>query len=94
MVKDNKVVYCESYNETKGYKYVAEIWESANAYGDFYASDNLRQLKSFVYHQVKQLYDTARGNIYYSSDEHCNDPIYMCWREGNKTYKQNLLNWR
>lgn len=93
MAKDN-VKWCKTDEESKGYKYVAIIWESNSSLGDLYVSNNLRQLKSFVYSQVRQLYSDASGNIYYSSDEHCNDPIYMCWREGNKTYKQNLLNWR
>ena len=89
MAKDNKVVYCKSYDDAKDYKYMAVVWESNTAYGDLYASDNLRQLKSFVYNEVRRLYDTASGNIYYSSDKYCNDPIYMCWNEYSKTYSQN-----
>lgn len=88
MTKDN-VKWCETDEESKGYKYVAVIWESNSSCGDIYASNNLRDLKSFVYNEVKQLYDTARGNIYYSSDKYFDDPIYMCWNEHNKTYKQN-----
>ena len=88
MAKDN-VKWCETDEESKGYKYVAVLYESNTTYGDIYASDNLRQLKSFVYNQVKQLYDTASGNIYYSSDKYFDDPIYMVWNEGCKTYAQN-----
>ena len=88
MTKDN-IVWCDN-EESKGYKYIAEIWESNSSYGKLYASNNLRALKSYVYNQVKQLYDTAKGNMYLSSDG-CRDyPIYMCWRKGRKTYCQNL----
>ena len=83
------ILYCDSYVETKGYKYIAVIWESNSSYGQTYASNNLRDLKSFVYSQVRQLYSDARGNIYYSSDKYFDDPIYMCWNEGYKTYAQN-----
>ena len=88
-MKYNKVYYCSCYAVAKDYKYMARIYESASPYGNYYASNNLRQLKSFVYNQVKQLFDTASGNIYYSSDRYFDDPIYICWREGNKTYAQN-----
>lgn len=83
------VKWCKTSDEAKGYKYVASIKESNNSYSQLFASNNLRDLKSFVYKEVKQLYDTASGNIYYSSDEYYNDPIYMCWNEYSKTYKQN-----
>ena len=83
------VKWCETDKETKGYKYVAVIYESNTSYGDLYVSNNLRDLKSFVYNEVRSLYDTAICNIYYQSDEDCNDPIYMCWNEYSKTYKQN-----
>ena len=88
-MKYDKVYYCSCYAVAKDYRYMALIYESNTTYGDIYTSDNLRQLKSFVYHQVKQLYDTARGNIYYSSDKYFDDPIYMVWNEGCKTYAQN-----
>ena len=88
MAKDN-VKWCETDEETKGYKYVAIIWESNSSCGDLYVSNNLKDLKSYVYNQVKQLYDTASGNIYYSSDRYFDDPIYMVWNEGYKTYAQN-----
>ena len=83
------VFYCDTLEETIGYKYVATIRESNSSYSDLYCSNNLRDLKSFVYNQVRQLFDTASGNIYYQSDEHYEDPIYMCWNEYSKTYKQN-----
>ena len=85
----NNVKWCKTDKETKGYKYVAVIYESASTYGKQYGSNNLKDLKSYVYNQVKQLYDTASGNIYYSSDANFEDPIYMCWRDCGKTYKQN-----
>ena len=88
MTKDN-VKWCKTNEETKGYKYVAIIWESNSTCGDLYCSNNLKDLKSYVYNEVKQLYDTARCNIYYQSDEHYEAPIYMCWNEYSKTYKQN-----
>ena len=88
MTKDN-VKWCKTDEETKGYKYVAIIWESNSSRGDLYVSNNLKDLKSYVYNQVKQLFDTASGKIYYQSDEYYNDPIYMCWNEYSKTYKQN-----
>ena len=83
------VKWCNTDEETKGYKYVAVIYESASTYGKLYGSNNLKDLKSYVYNQVKQLFDTASGNIYYQSDENYEDPIYMCWNEYSKTYKQN-----
>ena len=88
MAKDN-VKWCETDEESKGYKYVAVIYESASTYSKLYGSNNLKDLKSYVYNQVKQLYDTASSNIYYASDEYFEDPIYMCWNDNNKTYKQN-----
>ena len=88
MTKDN-VKWCKTDEETKGYKYVATVRESNSSYGDLYASNNLRDLKSFVYNEVKQLYDTAIGNIYYQSDKQYEEPIYMCWRDCSKTYSQN-----
>ena len=88
MAKDN-VKWCETDKEIKGYKYVAVIYESASTYGKLYGSNNLKDLKNYVYNQVKQLYDTASGNIYYSSDEYFEDPIYMCWRDYSKIYSQN-----
>lgn len=83
------IKWCETDEESKGYKYVAVIWESNTSYGTMFASNNLRDLKSFVYNDVRQLFDTARGNIYYSDDEYWDNPLYMCWNEGCKTYKQN-----
>ena len=83
------IVWCKTSDETKGYKYVASIKESDSTYSQLFASNNLRDLKSFVYNDVRQLYDTASGNIYHSSDIFYEDPIYMCWNEGCKTYAQN-----
>ena len=88
MTKDN-VKWCETDEESKGYKYVAIIWESNSSYGDLYASNNFRDLKSYVYNRVRQLYNTASGNIYYALDKHFDNPIYICWNVNNRTYKQN-----
>ena len=88
MAKDN-VKWCKTDEETKGYKYVAIIWESNSSCGDLYVSNNLRDLKSYVYHEVRQLFHDASGNIYYSNDEIFAAPLYMCWNEGYKTYAQN-----
>ena len=88
-MKYDKVYSCSCYAVAKDYKYMALVYESNTTYGDIYASDNLKQLKSYVYNQVKQLYDTVRGNIYFSSDKYFDDPIYMVWNEGYKTYAQN-----
>ena len=85
----NNVKWCKNDEATKGYKYVAIIWESNSSFGDLYCSNNLKDLKSYVYNEIKQLYDTAKGNIYYQSDEHYEAPIYMCWRDCSKTYSQN-----
>ena len=89
MAKDNKVVYCKSYDDAKKYKYIGAILEYANAHYRLYASNNLRDLKSYVYHEVRQLFHDASGNIYYSNDEIFAAPLYMCWNEGCKTYAQN-----
>lgn len=86
----NNVFYCDDFEETKGYKYIASIKESDSSYSQLYASNNLRELKSFVYNDVRQSFDTASGSIHKSSDEYFNYPIYMCWNEGSKTYCQNL----
>ena len=83
------VKWCKTDEETKGYKYISVIWESNTAYGDLYASNNLRDLKSFVYNEIKQLFDTASGNIYYALDKHFDNAIYRCWRDCSKTYSQN-----
>ena len=83
------IVWCKTDEETKGYKYIAVIWESAGSYGKLYASNNLRDLKSFVYNQVRQLYSDASGNIYYALDRHLDNPVYICWRDYSKTYSQN-----
>ena len=90
MTKDN-VKWCKTDEESKGYKYVAVIYESASTYGELYGSNNLKDLKSYVYNQVRQLYSDASGNIYYSSDDDFECPIYMCWNDNNKTYKQNQI---
>lgn len=89
MIMAKDIVKCDTDEETKGYKYVAVIWESNSSNGDLYVSNNLRDLKSFIYNQVKQLFDTASGNIYYALDRHFDNPIYMCWRDYSKTYSQN-----
>ena len=47
-MKYDKVYSCSCYAVAKDYKYMALIYESNTTYGDIYASDNLRQLKSFV----------------------------------------------
>ena len=83
------ILYCDNYEIAREYKYLALIYESASSYSKLYASNNLRDIKSFVYSQVRQLYSDARGNIYYSSDIFYEDTIYMCWNEGCKTYAQN-----
>ena len=83
------ILYCDSYVETKGYKYIGVILEFASAHYSLYASNNLRDLKSYVYHELRQLYHDASGNIYYSNDEIFADPLYMCWNKGGKTYAQN-----
>ena len=87
------IVWCKTLDGAKGYKYVAVIYESNSAYGKFYVSNNLSDLKSFVYNDVKRSFDTARGNIYYQSDEYFSRPIYMCCRDNRKTFSQDLLNW-
>ena len=83
------VKWCKNDEDTKGYKYIAVIWESNSSCGDLYVSNNLRDIKSYVYNKVKQLYDTAAGNIYYAPDKYFENPIYMCWRDYSKTYSQN-----
>ena len=88
MAKD--ILYCDNYEIAREYKYLALIYESASSYSKLYASNNLRDLKSFVYSQVRQLYSDARGNIYYSSDKYFDDPIYMVWNEGRTKHSQNL----
>ena len=88
MAKDN-VKWCETDEKSKGYKYIAIIWESNSNYGDLYESNNFRDLKSYVYNKVRQLYNTASGNIYYALDRHFENPMYMCWRDCSKTYSQN-----
>ena len=82
------IKWCKNDEECNGYKYVAVIWESNSSCGDLYVSNNLRDLKSFVYHRVKQLYDTAAGNIYYALDKHFDNALYMCWNDYSKTYVQ------
>ena len=86
---NKNVKWCKTDEETKGYKYVAVIYESASTYGKLYGSNNLKTLKSYVYNQVKQLFDTASGNIYYALDKHFDNSIYMCWRDCSKIYSQN-----
>ena len=89
MAQDN-IVYCPDGYAAQGYKYTAVIWESSSTLGQCYASNNLQDLKGFVYNEVRQLYDTARGEIYYSSIKYGDSPLYMCWREGCKTYKKTF----
>ena len=73
------------------YQYIAIVWESSGVLGECFASNNFRDIKSYVYNQVKQLYSDARGHIYCSSDTYLDYPLYMCWNEGCKTYKKKLI---
>ena len=84
MAKDN-VKWCKTDEETKGYKYIAVLYESNTSYGQTYASNNLRDLKSFVYNCTRQSFNTAKGDIYLSSDEYYSHPIYMVHNEYNGT---------
>ena len=83
------IVWCKTEEETKGYKYIAVLYESNTSYGQTYASNNLRDLKSFVYNCTRQSFNTASGNIYYALDKYFYNPIYICWRDYSKTYAQN-----
>ena len=88
-MKYDKVYYCSCYAVAKDYKYIASIKESDSSYPHLYASNNLRELKSFVFNDV--VYNNkAKGSIYYSSDKYFDDPIYMVWSDGKKKYSQNL----
>ena len=79
------IVWCKTDEETKGYKYIAVLYESNTSYGQTYASNNLRDLKSFVYNCTRQSFNTAKGDIYLSSDEYYSHPIYMVHNEYNGT---------
>ena len=89
-MKYNKVYYCSCYAVAKDFKYMANIKESDSSYSHLYASNNLRELKSFVFNDISVSYPTAKGSIYYSSDKYFDDPIYMVWNEGSTTHSQNL----
>lgn len=89
-MKYDKVYYCSCYAVAKDYKYIASIKESDSSYSHLYASNNLRELKSFVFNDISVSYPTAKGSIYYSSDKYFDDPIYMVWSDGKKKYSQNL----
>ena len=89
-MKYDKVYYCSGYAVAKDYKYIANIKESDSSYSHLYASNNLRELKSFVFNDISVSYPTAKGSIYYSSDKYFDDPIYMVWNEGSTTHSQNL----
>lgn len=88
-MKYDKVYYCSCYAVAKDYKYIASIKESDSSYPHLYASNNLRELKSFVFNDVV-FNNTAKGSIYYSSDKYFDDPIYMVWNEGRTKHSQNL----
>ena len=70
------------------YKYAAYMRESPNTIAKVYVSNNLRDLKSYVYNIVAVSYPTAKCDVYYTDDVYVGDPIYKCWREGNKTYSK------
>lgn len=89
-MKYDKVYYCSCYAVAKDYKYIASIKESDSSYSHLYASNNLRELKSFVFNDISVSYPTAKGSIYYSSDKYFDDPIYMVWNEGRTKHSQNL----
>ena len=88
-MKYDKVYYCSCYAVAKDYKYIANIKESDSSFPQLFASNNLRELKSFVFNDISVSYPTAKGSIYFSSDKYFDDPIYMVWNEGCKTYAQN-----
>lgn len=89
-MKYDKVYYCSGYAVAKDFKYMASIKESDSSYSHLYASNNLRELKSFVFNDIGVLYPTAKGSIYLSSDKYFDDPIYMVWNEGSTKHSQNL----
>lgn len=98
-MKDDKVFwYGNDYHNNddvkpKDYKYIAVIYESNSSYGEIYASNNIKQLKSFVLNSVRKGYLSGSGAIYYSSDEYFDDPIYQVWynEETGGLQIQNLI---
>ena len=85
-MKYDKVYYCSCYAVAKDYKYIASIKESDSSYPQLFASNNLQELKSFVFDDISESYHTAKGSIYYSSDKYFDDPIYMVWNDGHYIY--------
>ena len=89
-MKYDKVYYCSCYAVAKDYKYIANIKESDSSFPQLFASNNLRELKSFVFNDISVYYPTAKGSIYYSSDKYFDDHIYIVWNDGRTKYSQNL----
>ena len=85
-MKYDKVYYWSCYAVAKDYKYIASIKESDSSYPQLFASNNLQELKSFVFNDISISYPTAKGSIYFSSDKYLDDPIYMVWNDGHYIY--------
>ena len=73
------ILYCNDYEGTKGYKYIAFMRESSNTTAKMYVSNNFRDLKSYMYNVVAESYPTAKCDVYCYEDMYVDSPIYKCW---------------
>ena len=79
-----KNIYYGGSNDVLRFNYEAVIFEEKNIR---FASNNLKDLKSFVYNIIKKCTSDAIARIYPAFSNH---PIYKCWEKAGKTYKCNI----
>ena len=77
-----KNIYYGGNNDLLRFNYEAVIFEEENS--QLFASNNLKDLKSFVYNIIKNCTSNTSARIYPAFS---NYPIYKCCKKAGKIYK-------
>ncbi len=77
-----KNIYYGGNNEVLRFNYEAVIFEGKDT--KLFSSNNLKDLKSFIFNIIKRCTSDTQACIYPAFS---NYPIYKCWRKDGKIYK-------
>ena len=80
-----KNIYYGGNNDVLRFRYEAVIFKENDT--NTFSSNNLKDLKNFVYNTIKKSTSDAIARVYPAFS---NYPIYKCWKKAGKTYKCNI----
>ena len=80
-----KNIYYGGNGDVLRFEYEAVIFERKDS--KTFSSNNLKNLKSFIYNIIKKCTSDATACIYPAFSSY---PIYKCWKKEGKTYKCNI----